>query len=222
MQNTGHTSKLNDIREYLRREVQPFSGATEHSDVLQEKIVKKSEGLFLYVNWLRQELQEGRLSLDCVDQFPRGLGGIYVNYFRRYFPDYNEYATSSRPALEAIFAAREPLDQRDLVVMFNCSVYQTEFIAARLGSLFPVINGAVRPFHQSLRDWIANPWRSGRYYLDLQSGERRLADFVWQQYKKGSRKMTRYCVIHAPAHLASCPMKTELMELPFGADWIEA
>ena len=45
------------------------------------------------MHWVREELQAGRLSLDRVDEFPRGLGGIYAQFFERRFPDANEYAS---------------------------------------------------------------------------------------------------------------------------------
>lgn len=217
----GRTENLSDIREYLHRELQPFSSGAEPSEAVIGKIIKKSEGLFLYANWLRQELEDGRLSLDRVDEFPRGLGGIYMSFLRRYFADPKEYKSISRPVLEAICAAREPLDQTDLAQMFNWSEYQLHSMTARLGSLFPEIDGRIRPFHQSVRDWLASPKRSGQYFVDPDAGDKRIADYAWHQYRKGPEVLTPYCVVHAPAHLSACRRKAELQELLLDGGWVE-
>jgi hypothetical protein len=42
------------------------------------------------------------------------LSGVYADFFERYFPNLREYESNCRPALEAICAAREPLERRDL------------------------------------------------------------------------------------------------------------
>lgn len=216
----GRTENLDDIREYLHQELHPFNSREEPSEAVIEKIIEKSEGLFLYVNWIRQELEDGRLSLNRVDEFPRGLGGIYMSFFRRYFPDPKEYESISRPVLEAICAAREPLGQADLALMFNWSAYQVHSMTARLGSLFPKIDGRIRPFHQSVRDWLANPEQSGQYFVDPDAGDKRIADYVWQEYKRGPEVLTPYCVVHAPAHLSAC-RKAELRDLLLDVRWIE-
>ena len=218
----GRSENLNDIREYLEIELQPFMGKGAPSEQMINAVVEKSEGLFLYVSWVRQELQEGRLSLGEIEKFPRGLGGIYVDSFQRYFPDLREYGAVCRPALEAICAAREPLDRRDLASLLERSEYDMRQLSARLGSLFPAVDGRVRPFHRSVRDWLTDPDRSGDYWIDISVQEHRLADLAWREYKDGVHTMGRYCITHGPSHLASCGRKTELIELLLDPDWIVA
>jgi hypothetical protein len=67
----GRDENLQDIRTYLYRELRPFTGNGTPSSEVVEHIVGKSEGLFLYVSWVREELQAGRLSLSDIDKFPR-------------------------------------------------------------------------------------------------------------------------------------------------------
>jgi hypothetical protein len=73
-----------DIRAYLRRELRA-------DEAVVEAIREKSEGLFLYVSIVREEVAAGRLLLGDVEAFPRGLGGIYNTFFQQYFPDVREY-----------------------------------------------------------------------------------------------------------------------------------
>jgi hypothetical protein len=103
----GRSENLEDIREYLSRELSPFMTGRVPVDDVVNAILEKSEGLFLYVSWVRQELQAGRLSLRRVEEFPRGLGGVYADFFQRYFPDLRKYESDCRPALEIVCAARE-------------------------------------------------------------------------------------------------------------------
>ena len=66
----GRDENRQDIREYLRRELRPFTGNGDPANDIVNAIVERSEGLFLYVSWVRQELEDGRLSLARVDGFP--------------------------------------------------------------------------------------------------------------------------------------------------------
>ena len=40
------------------------------------------------------------------------MSGVYADFFERYFPNLREYESNCRPELEAICAAREPLERR--------------------------------------------------------------------------------------------------------------
>ena len=222
MLDVGRPENLDDIRKYLGRELQPFTGNVLPPEQVLNTIVDKSEGLFLYVSWVRQELQEGRLLLQDVGKLPRGLGGVYKHFFERYFADLPRYESDCRPALEAICAAREPLERDDLVAMFGWSEYQMDSLAGQLGSLFPVRDGRMRPFHQSVRDWLTDRQRSGPYRVDAHAGEQRLAGFGWWQYKQGVDMMRRYCLVHEPSHLAACERKADLKELSLDPGWMAA
>jgi hypothetical protein len=81
-----------------------------------DEVIARSEGLFLYVDMVCREIQEGRLSLDRTHEFPQGLGGVYAQFFRRYFSDIEAFGSRCRPALEVICAAREPLALDDLKI----------------------------------------------------------------------------------------------------------
>ena len=211
-----------DMRKYLHCELRPFTdNATSFEDVV-EKIVDKSQGLFLYASWVRQELQEGRLTLTQVEEFPRGLGSVYREFFKRYFPDLSEFASRWRPVLEVICACREPLRLDDLASLFCWSRYELLSLTAHFGSLFPVVHERVAPFHQSVRDWLTDLEASGPYYVDVAEGERRLADLALQQYRSGVGSMSAYSLIHAVYHFAACHRRRELEQLLLDPVWIEA
>jgi hypothetical protein len=220
----GREENLKDIRTYLYRELRPFTGNGTPSDEIVDTIVDKSEGLFLYVTLVREELEKGRLSLARLKEFPQGLGAVYEQWFRRYFPNIATYQSNCRPALEAICAAREPLPRKYLGEVMGWSSYEIDSLAARLGSLFPFVgeDERVRPVHQSLRDWLTDRKRSVPFEVDMHAGEQRLADFAWQQYKSGVGSMSDYSVVHGLSHFAACQKKTSLKEWLLNPDWIQA
>ena len=79
----------------------------------------------------------------------------------------SRHPTRPDPALEAICAVREPLERRDLTLLLERSEYEIWQLTARFGSLFPTVDGQVHPFHQSVRDWLIYPNRSGSYWIDV-------------------------------------------------------
>jgi hypothetical protein len=161
----------------------------------------KSEGLFLYVEAVRQELANGRLSLNRLDQFPQGLGGVYVAFFARQFPDVPAYEANVRPALEAVCAARNPMRVCDLAAMFRWDDYQRKRALDSLGSLFPVFDDCVQPFHQSVKDWLSDEGKAGPYFVSEKAGHERLANFCWSQYELGAGTMSEFAVRFALFHL---------------------
>jgi len=220
----GREENLRDIRTYLHRELRTFIGNGVPSDEVVDRIVDKSEGLFLYVTLVRDELEKGRLSLERLEEFPRGLGAVYLQWFHRYFPDIATYEADCRPALEAICAAREPLPRKYLEEVMRWSAYKMDSLAERLGSLFPFVGAdeRVRPVHRSLRDWLTDRKRPGAFRVDVQGGEQRLADFALHQYRSGVGSMSDYSVLHAPSHFAACQREASLKELLFDYDWLAA
>ena len=203
----GREENQQDVRTYLRRELH------QPAEAIIEAILEKSEGLFLYASWVREELEAGRLSLANIDAFPRGLGGIYEKDFRRYFPDIHDYAARWRPVIETICAARQPLPLQDLHALFPAFYHPSE-ITRGLGSLFPDSGGGVRPFHQSVRDWTTDADRAGPYVVRVELGHQRLADQSW--------RTSPYFIFHLPAHLSACHRKSELAKLLLDPEWIAA
>jgi WD40 repeat protein len=220
----GREENLKDIRTYLYRELRPFTGNGEPSDEVVDKIVDKSEGLFLYVTLVREELERSRLSLARSEDFPQGLGAVYLQWFRRYFPDIAIYQSDCRPALEAICAAREPLPRNYLKEVMGWSDYQMDSLAERLGSLVPFVgeDERVRPVHRSLRDWLTDRKRSGAFRVNIPAGEQRLAEFAWQQYKSGVGSMSRYSVVHGPSHLRQAHRENDIARLLLDFEWLRA
>jgi len=187
-----------------------------------DTILSLSEGVFLYVEWTRKELELGRLSLDRLNEFPKGLGGIYAQFFKRQFPDTNIFEKKYRSVLEIIVAAREPLGLDYISSIFNWSDYEQAKIMDALGSLFPVFANKIQPFHKSVLDWLTERDKAGPYFTSTRQGHKCLADYGWQEYQSGIDSMSGYSVVHLPTHLWLLGRKENLHKLLLDFDWLQA
>ncbi|MFO7904370.1 MAG: toll/interleukin-1 receptor domain-containing protein [Pirellulaceae bacterium] len=131
-----------DLGDYLRHELTPHIQDRPDADRLIGQILEKSEGVFLYAERFRDDVQHGHLSLDRPEQFPQGLGGIFCQYSQRQFPDKEKHERKLEPALGAILAAREPLPVEMLQTLFGWRDTELRKWLRALGSLFPVTNTA--------------------------------------------------------------------------------
>lgn len=220
----AHASEnLEDIRCFIASEFRPFARGKRISRADVMTILRKSEGNFLYAEWLRRECEFKRFTLSQVNQFPQGLGGIYAQFFSRQFGKRDWFIRDIRPLLEMIAAAREPLDMGYISASLHWSEYERERILGSLGSLFAISSGRVWPFHQSVMDWLTNPEQAGDYLISRNEGLRRHDSFGWQTFESAIHVMPRYSIVHLPAHLGALNEKeSELRRLLLDFNWMQA
>src|SRR5271157_2374252 len=211
-----------DIRIYLESELTEHYDGGAVPESIVNAIVKKSDGLFLYVEWIIKELGYGRLSLNRLDEFPQGLGGIYLHFFERQFPDICIWESEIRPVLETIFALQEPLSLKLFSYLFNWSVYDERKFQRSLGSLFKFDKGKVQPFHKSIVEWLTNEYKHDPYYINVIEGHKILAEHGWKIYNDGESSWTHYLITYLPTHLCMAGKYKELEELLGDTKFIKA
>jgi WD40 repeat protein len=195
-------NNLEDIRAFLRCELKPNTDGGEVTTGAVEMILARSEGSFLYADWVRQEVANGRLSLNEPEEFPQGLGCVYAEFFARQFPDIERYEEQIAPALEVLAAALDPLEISALAGMFGWTEREAGRFQRSLGSLFTVaLDGRIRAFHRSLAEWLGDVERAGPYFVGPTDGHRHLAQACWAEYQDGPQQMSPYALAHLPEHL---------------------
>ena len=213
---------LEDVRQYLdlNLPVAVSDPATRNRTV--ETLIRNSQGVFLYIRAVLEDLQDGTLDPGSLDDLPLGLGGIFHRFFRRQFPDSHKYNMRIRPILEMVIAARGPLPLKIALSGLNADSNEHGFIAsernsvdvqAMLGSLFPCEDGHLRPFHNSVVNWLMNPQQSGAYYADIRKGHERLADVCWAEFQTNPNEMSPYSLAHLSTHLLELGRLADLLEL---------
>ncbi len=219
--NATSEENRNDIREYLYNEL-TTELKDRDSDAIVEAILDKSEGVFLYAEYVCAQLQKNVLSLNRLDEFPDGLAGIYEQYFKRQFPDITNYKAITRYALGVIAAAREPLLPDQLACIFDWDTYQLRDFINSIGSIFSLIDGKLQPFHKSLLDWLVNEDRAGYYAVIPEEGNKRLAEQGCVQRNAGVETMDIYFLRHLPVHLAKAERIDDLAALLKDLSFLEA
>jgi hypothetical protein len=164
----------------------------------------------LYAEYLCREILSERLSLNALDTFPKGLGGAYAEFFARQFPDIMAYKDVFRPVLEMIVAAYEPLPVTVMGSALGKDSGDMKKLCDAMGSIFPVTNGLIKPFHGSLREWLIYSDRAGQYLVSSNKGHRRLAEYGMREYRAGVSSMSRYMLAHLPEHLVKAEQWDDL------------
>lgn len=191
-----------DLIDYIRHQLAPELEQRADADDLINGILEKSEGVFLYAETFCDAVRNNHLSLDRPMEFPRGLGGIYFQFFQRQFPSEDQFASTIEPLLGAILAAREPLPIEILQKLFRWTERDLFKWVRTLGSMFPVVTDypapvlpaqklgqpavlsvdaaptvtVIKPYHKSLADWLTDEARAGTFFVSVTDGHRRLAD----------------------------------------------
>ena len=206
-----------DLRCYLRHELAPQLKDRPDADSLVEKILEKSEGVFLYIERFCDEVQHHHLLLDRPEKFPQGLGETFYQFFKQQFPDDEKFRKVTRPALRAILAARESLPVEILQRLFNWQDENLRDSIRSLGSLFPVTtevtSEVIKPYHKSLADWLTDETKSGPYFVSVREGDQMLAGLGLAEIRSSALSLSEYFTPHLPEHLAALDKKHELAEL---------
>ncbi|MBU7006861.1 toll/interleukin-1 receptor domain-containing protein [Phosphitispora fastidiosa] len=191
---------MDDIRGYFSAKLSNYS-SEGHKEAVVQKLVTKSEGIFLYAQEVIKEIEIKRLSLDNVDDFPTGLTGIYLNYFERQFQDYKFYQELIRPLFELISVNFEPLAVNVAETILGWDEYDRDDILEKISTIFPLRQLCIEPIHKSVVDWMTDSGKSGRYRISAKKGHQRFSDGLWKLYKKDLNQLPAYGVKYMVSHL---------------------
>jgi tetratricopeptide (TPR) repeat protein len=210
----NHDSNENreDINHFLRSQFKSFEPDNEKLERAIEQVMQRSECVFLYVEQIRSELEKKSLKMSDINEFPRGLGGIYASFFKRRFNDLDNYKKEHRPALSIIAAACEPIPVDVVAQAFGWDAYQIEEIPDEWGSLFPTVDGRIKPFHRSVVDWLIDRRKAGPHCVKASEGHHILAGWGWNEYQRGVDSLSDYMKVHLPTHLDTDKQKEKLLE----------
>jgi hypothetical protein len=104
------------------------------ADTAQSRLADAAAGNFLYAKQVLNGLERDQLSFDSLEQLPRGLEGIYHQFFLRVFPG-RESFNQARRLLEVVVAAPEPLPGAFLAPATGLNAdYEIPELFARLGA----------------------------------------------------------------------------------------
>jgi WD40 repeat protein len=162
----------------------------------------KSAGNFLWAQMALLGIERDQYSFDGLDDLPPGLNGLYCDSFQRRFSDKASYEDTQR-ILQLVVAAAEPLTAADLGGATGLD--PEEVLPRALRSLAAFLHerdGRFVFYHKSLADWLTDPTNRGTlHYASPRRGHERLAEWCWDEYRRGPERMPRYALRHLPSHL---------------------
>ena len=210
----------NDIIEYLKNRL---PGITQQQLNI---IVERSDGSFLYVHHICNDIRDGYQSLECCDALPKGMNRFYQNTFKRMGVSQFE---SVYPLLKMIAAAYEPLSP-DLLKQLTGINEDREFKKRLklLGSLIKApsnsgtTQGVVVPHHYSLFEWLTEEKTADDYYVSKEDGLVQLADYGLNQCQQLREQISPYFLAWLPKHLVECGRENDAVQFLRDFDMIMA
>lgn len=217
----AQSENLDDIRDHARRRLAEIAGRPVDEAIVRT-ILDRSEGIFLYVSVLLEELRLGSLSLDHPDEFPHGLVSYYQAFFERQLdaPDAagrakasEQYDAHQRPLLELLAAAQEPIGLGLVRTALSWTAYDLKRAVDPLGSLVLVEEGGLRFFHNTVAQWLTDPATDQALFIDTEAGHRVLAREGCRQFAGDVSRMSEYFCKFLHVHLLASGMQQELATL---------
>ncbi len=177
---------LLDVRQYLAVTLRDQLRREQGTVQLLDKLVAATEGSFLYATLLTESAAEPGFSLSETEVRPRGLDAFYLRSFQRRFPDLEAYR-SVRDLIE-ILVILNPVPTFLLHDVVGRDAYAVRDLLRQLGSLVvtgprsvPEVVGpldSVAFCHKSIPDWLTDSDRADHFYVDRDSGRRRVAHAI--------------------------------------------
>jgi len=144
-------------------------------------LLERSEGNILYLATARAGVANHVFSLEDPSAYPKGLGGLYREWFHRQFGD--AVNTSGWPAsyalLELVCASPEPLPIAIARRTLNWEGQDRVKAIRPLGSLIHSEGDTLELFHRSLAEWLQDAVLADRYWVNAEDGRISLASTLW-------------------------------------------
>lgn len=210
-----------DIRGFLKEELNKIFPSSPIDNAI-DTIVERSEGIFLYIVKILEDLgrdpKQGILKIKNPDMFPKGLTKWYLENFERQFPDEEYYDTNLIPFLELIVAAQEPLKLSMIQEILGWDRYQLNKALRTLGTLFKITSDEeIEPLHKTLTEWLIDEKSTQAadrtFFVDEISGDKKLANFGWNLYRQDPTQLHFYFFRHLVHHLSEANKFDELNNL---------
>lgn len=169
---------LEDMRLYLDTELQGYN----IEENVKTELLKRSEGVFLYLRLCVDAYQKGELSFCNSTVLPNSLSDYYYLAFIRLFgkrPEY--YRKLIVPIIEVIVGAEE---SASIPFIKFCSEIENEYDFhdalrdVKMICRFDQHNGTVFKtitfFHQSMKDWLLDSDKSGQFHISENYAKNRI------------------------------------------------
>lgn len=183
----SHTVLINQECERNKEDIQKYIGGRlnrEYKDELVQVILGQTEGAFMLAKLYCDSVEKGEIKPETLESIPKGLSGYYHSFFEREFYNTEEYQ-KIRPLLE-VMCAEESGDINIICTCLELDRYEFFEYKKKINSFVYISEEqekywpnrtyrTIRFIHKSLRDWLVDEQKAGRFYIDEDEGYKRLA-----------------------------------------------
>jgi WD40 repeat protein len=208
---------LNDVATYIRQRLDEPALAERRVesrksvDAIVRLISQNSSGNFLYAANALDGIARDFYSFAHLDALPRGLDGIYLDFFRRIFGHEGSEAGEvaykrAKPFLQVLCASVEPLSRKELATASNLDPEEDlPQLLRRLAQLLSRRSRGNREetiafYHKSVADWLVGNPDVNAFAVSPAKGRKLLADFCRATLSQGRAKPCWYVRRHAVEH----------------------
>ncbi len=189
--NSENDENVNDIYNYLNDELNYLvSKDVNYHDNLKIA-TRKCNGSFLYASLLIDCIKNSSINIADPQLFPSGLEQFYMVNFNRYFSDYKKFIRL-KPVLELLIANSSipcalieritklsRYDLNELNYLMGSFIYEINIKVGKYKMLIPVYEIS----HKSIADWLTDPHKSGKYFIDVEQGHLNLLSYMLENIK---------------------------------------
>jgi tetratricopeptide (TPR) repeat protein len=173
---TKQTENREDCKKYIKLRLSEF--APDYKDDkkrdMVDIIMKNSDANMLY---LTKFFEQVNLDLSNPNKFPKGLDGIYMNFFRRITIDIEKYDKEFSPMLEVMLAYKEAIPKILLQDILGINRKKLHRLLGTFGSMIRENDKRLELYHKSLNDWLISE-ENEDYFVDIEEGNKRLDSFM--------------------------------------------
>ncbi|MBP3876323.1 MAG: TIR domain-containing protein [Lachnospiraceae bacterium] len=170
-----------DLERFVRERLKKYEAESDALEKAIETIVSQSDGVFLYAKITVDALLDGKISLNEVQTFPRGLDQIYLRWFQWYVPDISTYDDKVRPAMNLMAASPEAMPEEEIIGVTGWRRKQlADFKRLMQVHLREGTNDSGEKTldfnHLYVREWLVSPAAS-EYQIFVDDGILEMAEF---------------------------------------------
>ena len=190
-----------DIEKYVKNILNNNEIRLNEIESITQKIVKKSEGMFLYAKVVLDELIKNKITLKELDGLQEGLNSIFFQWFSRMFQSNNEYEKYFVDAISIMLWEKIALPKDEIKIILgwnnrklNNFIQRMEVFLQEETDIFG--KETIKFSHMYIREWLMTKY-AGRFQCFAEDGLQSMKTAYLDLYfRKGCKALTEYEILH--------------------------
>lgn len=159
---------------------------------IENLLIERSEGMFLYLKVIEEGLREGALTVEGIERLEAGLPGLYRRYFDSFVQRFGrDYEVGIKPLLRLLLAAGGALPEDLACAVLDWNGEQWLAARNRLGTYVIDSPAGLELFHKTLSEWLTNK-TSATFFVDPRPARQAIADVLFAELAQNNTYMLRW------------------------------